>query len=336
MTLSWAPATYQSDPGGYVLEYGLSSGVYTTTETIADKTANTFTVTGLVEGGDYYFHIGTYTDPHASNQNTVYSDYSDELQAQTPVNTDTDGDGLPDAWEQQIIDADANDAIVTFADVLPGDDFDDDGVTNADELANGISPINPDSDGDGYNDGQEIAAGTSPLDNTDYEAGPQRAALMALYDATNGDGWTNNSGWKSAPLAADGFAYPGTECSWSGVVCDIDQVTRLEFQGRNLNGIIPAELGNLSDLTALDLSDNVLSGTIPSELGNLTNLTYLELSANQLSGSIPSELGNLSSLIQLRLANNQLSGSIPVELGNMLSLTRLELGLNQLFRQHTF
>ena len=230
VTLSWTPATYQSDPGGYVLEYGLSSGVYTTTETIADKTANTFTVTGLVEGADYYFHIGTYTDPHASNQNTVYSDYSDELQAQTPVNTDTDGDGLPDAWEQQIIDADANDAIVTFADVLPGDDFDDDGVTNADELANGISPINPDSDGDGYNDGQEIAAGTSPLDNTDYEAGPERAALMALYNATNGDGWTNNSGWKTPPLAADGFAFPGTECGWHGVTCSSDQVTRLNFK----------------------------------------------------------------------------------------------------------
>jgi len=134
------------------------------------------------------------------------------LEVIDPATFDGDGDGLPDSWEQQIIDADPNDAIVTIADVLPSDDFDGDGANNDVEYANGISPTNPDSDGDGYNDGQEIAAGTSPLDDTDYEAGPERAALMALYNATNGDDWFNNTGWKTPPLAADGFAYPGTEC----------------------------------------------------------------------------------------------------------------------------
>ena len=226
------------------------------------------------------------------------------LQAQTPVNTDTDGDGLPDGWEQQIIDADPGDGIETFADVLPGDDFDGDGVTNADEFANGISPINPDSDGDGYNDGQEIAAGTSPLDNTDYAAGPERAALMALYDATNGDSWTNNTGWKTPPLAADGFAYPGTECGWFGVTCTGDTVTSLSLQTNQLSGSIPPELGNLTNLTTLELWENQLSGSIPTEIGSLTNLTILNLSYNQFSGSIPSELGNLSNLVELYAADN--------------------------------
>ena len=44
--------------------------------------------------------------------------------------SDQDGDGLPDAWEQQIIDADPGDGIETIADVLPGDDFDNDGFVD--------------------------------------------------------------------------------------------------------------------------------------------------------------------------------------------------------------
>jgi hypothetical protein len=45
-------------------------------------------------------------------------------------------------------------------------DADHDGLTNADELARGLDPVNPDSDGDGWPDGIEIAAGSDPLDPT--------------------------------------------------------------------------------------------------------------------------------------------------------------------------
>ena len=34
----------------------------------------------------------------------------------------------------------------------------------------------------------------------------QRRVLIAFYDATGGDGWTDNSGWKTPPLYPDGFA----------------------------------------------------------------------------------------------------------------------------------
>jgi len=43
------------------------------------------------------------------------------------------------------------------------DDIDDDGVSNAVELAAGTDPANPDSDGDGKTDGEEKRAGTDPL-----------------------------------------------------------------------------------------------------------------------------------------------------------------------------
>ena len=49
------------------------------------------------------------------------------------IEYDSDKDGLPDEWEQQIIDADTDDGITSVEDVLSGDDFDNDGLTNIQE-----------------------------------------------------------------------------------------------------------------------------------------------------------------------------------------------------------
>ncbi len=46
----------------------------------------------------------------------------------------------------------------------------------------------------------------------------EREALIALYNDTDGNNWTDNSGWKAPPLS-DGFAMPGTECDWNEVGC---------------------------------------------------------------------------------------------------------------------
>ena len=151
----------------------------------------------------------------------------------------------------------------------------------------------------------------------------ERDALIALYNATNGAGWTNKTGWLGAA---------GTECDWYGVSCftSYDNVFSIRLGDNNLSGTIPSELGNLSMMRTLSLYDNQLTGSIPSELENATFLRDLSLSGNQLTGSIPSELGNLSHLDHLFLGKNQITGTIPPELGNLSNLIYLHLGWNQL------
>ena len=137
-----------------------------------------------------------------------------------------------------------------------------------------------------------------------------RAALLALYEATNGPDWTDNSNWGSdKPLGA-----------WHGVTTDAQgRVTRLSLSRNNLTGILPPELGNLDELTVLALGDNRLTGPIPPALGNLANLVLLVLGDNGLTGLIPPALGNLANLRVTRFAGNAVTGCVPHGLRYLLA-----------------
>lgn len=143
-------------------------------------------------------------------------------------------------------------------------------------------------------------------------------ALKALYESTDGDNWGNNANWLDEPVS-----------EWHGVTVNDSRVTGLDLSGNNLDGTIPADLGNLTSLQSLNLGENNLTGQIPSELGQLSNLVQLWLYDNDLSGDIPPELGNLNNLMVLYLQNNSLSGVIPPQVGNMESLFILSLAVNQ-------
>ena len=122
----------------------------------------------------------------------------------------------------------------------------------------------------------------------------ERAALIALYNSTNGYGWYDKAGWKTPPLHADGFAMPGTEGDWYGVFLNGGgtAVESIELQENNLRGSLPAQLGDLANLKELWLHDNRLTGSLPEQLGNLSNLIFLYLDGNQLTGSLPAALGS--------------------------------------------
>ena len=193
--------------------------------------------------------------------------------------------------------------------------------------------------GDGESD-TSLPDATATADSAQSSTGPaflptceprsrDEAALVALYNATDGPNWRRNTNWLTdAPLG-----------DWAGVsanrITSNDRVvgecvTQLWLNGNRLKGELPAEPGGLLSLAELDLSNNQLSGEIPAALGSLLNLQRLDLSDNQLSGEIPSELGNLLNLYRLELDGNRLSGEIPAELGSLPNLYRLELDSNRL------
>ena len=116
-------------------------------------------------------------------------------------------------------------------------------------------------------------------------------------------------------------------------ISELTELRVLNLGGNKLVGNIPAELGKLGKLEVLVLGDwwaghNELTGSIPPELGNLGNLRILNLSGNHLDGTMPPELGRLSKLEELYLGDNPLEGSIPPELGQLQNLRMLYLGGN--------
>ena len=186
-----------------------------------------------------------------------------------------------------------------------------------------------------------------------------RAALIALYEATDGPNWVNSENWLTDSPLGDWY---GVDTDGSGRVVrlhlagirdlrseayephgltgsippelgNLTALAQLHLGYNTLTGRIPPELGNLANLTQLNFEFNTLTGRIPPELGNLANLTILALGLNTLTGPIPPELGNLGSLASVGLTRNDLTGPIPPELGNLGNLTELALGGNGLTGQ---
>ena len=156
-----------------------------------------------------------------------------------------------------------------------------------------------------------------PKETVPAPAATERAALVALYKATDGDGWKYNDNWLSdRPLSA-----------WYGVTTDAGgRVTRLKLGGNQLNGTLP-DLSALTYLEELALSSNLLTGPVP-DLSAFSRLTWLALSHNRLTGPVP-DLSSLTSLEYLYLNSNQLTGPIP-DLGAVTSLRTLNLMRNRL------
>ena len=130
-------------------------------------------------------------------------------------------------------------------------------------------------------------------------------------------------------------------CQWQGVTCSRrhQRVTVLRLEGQSLAGSLPP-IGNLTflrelvlsnnHLHCLNLSTNSLQGEIPVELTNCSNLITVDLTRNNLTGQIPFNFGHMSKLLILGLGRNSLTGIIPFTLGNLSSLQQLSVAFNHL------
>ncbi len=116
-----------------------------------------------------------------------------------------------------------------------------------------------------WSDGETmwVADWRSPKINAYHMPQTDRAALVALSEATGGAGWTNNANWLTIRHIGQ----------WHGITVDNGgRVTALELAENGLSGAIPASLGSLANLERLELDGNALSGEIPQALTGLTAL----------------------------------------------------------------
>ena len=95
-----------------------------------------------------------------------------------------------------------------------------------------------------------------------------RAALVALYHATGGPGWVNNTNWLSnAPMG-----------EWSGVETDANgRISEIFLERSGLSGEIPRELGNMYKLESLYLAGNKFSGYVPVSLKDQLSMDFFDL-----------------------------------------------------------
>jgi len=92
-----------------------------------------------------------------------------------------------------------------------------------------------------------------------------RAALVALYEATDGDNWLRNDHWLTDEPVGEWYGVGNGGGGTVGAVV---------LPANGLRGRVPAELGDLANLRSLVLDRNDLAGEVPASLA--LELTHLE------------------------------------------------------------
>lgn len=134
-----------------------------------------------------------------------------------------------------------------------------------------------------------------------------RKALMALYEATGGDNWKDNTNWGSdKPLS-----------EWFGLKVNNSGLYYVNLPWNNLKGEIPDEFYGIKTILHLNLEGNELTGEISPKISDWTNLYFLGLYHNQFVGSIPQSLTKLVNLRYFSLFENKLTGELPAGIENM-------------------
>ncbi|KAJ6321882.1 hypothetical protein OIU77_011880 [Salix suchowensis] len=109
-------------------------------------------------------------------------------------------------------------------------------------------------------------------------------------------------------------------CQWSHVGCTDNRVDRIQIGHQNLQGTLPPELRNLTQLTRFEVMSNNLTGPLPS-LSGLSSLQVLLLHTNSFSSIPPDFFTGMTSLTSVSLdANPFESWEIPESLKDATSL----------------
>lgn len=136
--------------------------------------------------------------------------------------------------------------------------------------------------------------------NKEYQLAVEREALIAIYNALDGDNWTNNENWCSDKPVGD----------WENVHTDSDgYVVSLELYFIGATGDIPTQIGDLTNLVRLRIGDSEIL-SIPPQIGNLKKLEWLDIGGHQII-SIPKEIDNLINLKYLSIWGGKITDVQP-------------------------
>lgn len=157
--------------------------------------------------------------------------------------------------------------------------------------------------------------GSSVKQLTDQEV------LVKIYEAMNGAEWTESQSknWLSDQPIGE----------WGGVKTnDEGRVITLRVQGDGVYGLIPAEIGDLTELEQLNINSKNfdIPTELPSEIGKLTKLKTLAIFISANSKEDRPSLPDLSTLVDLESLYIQgFDGAIPENIGKLSKLKDLRL-----------
>jgi len=104
----------------------------------------------------------------------------------------------------------------------------------------------------------------------------EKSALLKFYHATNGSNWFDNSNWNTNNPVD----------TWYGVslveINGVPHVNGINLYKNNLSGIIPHEIGDLTELTILNIPQNNITGSMPSNIKKCKNLSFINIEGNQI------------------------------------------------------
>lgn len=194
-------------------------------------------------------------------------------------NNDRDADEMDDFAEMHIVDADTTDALGTVDDVLPGDDFDQDGFTNKEEVDAGTDPTHPGSfPGQSVSLSVEVAEcfefGTVPGQFAVIRSGDASSELVVQYSVSG----TATSGADYQALSGEITLAPGIYVAFLNVVPEGDDLAEGD----------ETVIVTLAEDAAYDLGTTV-EGTVtvkdlPMDEWRLANFTSTELSDPSVTG----------------------------------------------------
>jgi len=157
-------------------------------------------------------------------------------------------------------------------------------------------------------------------------------ALRDIYESTDGDNWTDNTGWPSNEAGWNQVKYIDQVVGWYGITVEEGDVIHIDLYNNNLTSSndLPNSLWTLTGLEVLNIGSNSISSSLPTALSNLSNLSQLTLNNVGLVGSVPAEINSLTQLTHLNLSSNEFAGTFP----DLNSLTNLEVLVLQDFESN--